>query len=96
MLIDSRWPIAALEWKNVCKFSFKAQGFGAGDMTWRVPPGTTYRITSRAGTAPQAVFSIKSTDAGHLKVALPSSQIAAEVEASCVGEKQAMAVQHVR
>lgn len=44
-LVSSRWQIDTLN-RNGCGFSFRAQGFGTGDMVWRTSPGRGYRVTT--------------------------------------------------
>jgi polysaccharide biosynthesis protein PelA len=46
-LVHSRWPVRALA-REAREFSFKAGGFGAGEMVWRVAPNSRWRV-SRAG-----------------------------------------------
>ena len=47
-LIDSRWPIAglAIDGRN---FAFNAQGFGPGEMVWKVPESGRYQVTAEDG-----------------------------------------------
>ena len=44
-LVESRWPIRKLTMVD-STFSFQAQGFGVGSMTWRVEAGQRYRIVA--------------------------------------------------
>ena len=47
-LIDSRWPIEDLA-VDGRTFSFRAQGFGAGEMTWKVVEPGRYQVTAEDG-----------------------------------------------
>ena len=44
-LVESRWPVRKLAMVD-STFSFQAQGFGVGSMTWRVEAGRRYRIVA--------------------------------------------------
>ena len=50
-LISSHWQIRDLKRVDDCRVSFKAEGFGNGDMTWKVAPGRRYDISVRRGGA---------------------------------------------
>jgi len=43
-LVESRWVISHLT-HDSCGFSFKASGFGRGDMTWQLPARRAYRVS---------------------------------------------------
>lgn len=43
-LIESRWPVRALA-RAAREFAFKAGGFGAGEMVWRVAPNSRWRVS---------------------------------------------------
>jgi hypothetical protein len=47
-LIDSRWPIEGLSIDRQT-FAFRAQGFGAGEMTWKVEEAARYQIVAEDG-----------------------------------------------
>lgn len=47
-LIDSRWPVEALR-SEESGFAFTAQGYGAGEMTWKVPRPGRYRVVADDG-----------------------------------------------
>lgn len=47
-LIDSRWPLEGLSVEER-SFSFRARGFGAGEMTWKVAGAGRYRIVADEG-----------------------------------------------
>jgi hypothetical protein len=44
MLVHSRWAIAELQ-HAATAFSFTAEGFGPGEMLWRVAPGRSYALS---------------------------------------------------
>ena len=46
-LIDSRWRVSALKRSEACGFSFRAEGYGPGDMTWRTEPSRRFEIVVR-------------------------------------------------
>lgn len=48
-LIDSRWRVWGLK-NDGNKLSMKAQGFGQGTMTWRVPENAEYKILVNQGS----------------------------------------------
>ncbi len=89
VLVDSRWPIEALKWNSSCQFSFKAQGFGSGDMTWRVRPGTNYTLLARTGSTILSETTAKSNEAGQLDVSLPSSENQLSIEIACTISERA-------
>lgn len=47
-LVGSRWPVRGLA-RGADGFAFKAGGFGAGEMVWRVAPGSRWRIAREGG-----------------------------------------------
>jgi polysaccharide biosynthesis protein PelA len=47
-LIESRWPIEGLELDGRA-FSFRARGFGPGEMVWKVPEPGRYQIVAEHG-----------------------------------------------
>lgn len=50
VLAQSRWPVSGLRWDGD-GFRFEAGGYGAGDMTWRVPAAGQYEVTTADGLA---------------------------------------------
>ena len=44
MLVHSRWAVAELQ-HTAAAFSFAAEGFGPGEMLWRVAPGRNYALS---------------------------------------------------
>lgn len=42
-LVESRWQVEGLAGTQQ-RFTFRARGFGRGEMTWKVDSGGTYRI----------------------------------------------------
>lgn len=48
-LVESRWPIRGLA-RDAAGIAFKAGGFGAGEMVWRVAPSSRWRVTRDGGT----------------------------------------------
>ena len=47
-LIDSRWPIEGLTVEGQ-SFAFQAQGFGPGEMTWKVGEPGRYQVIAEDG-----------------------------------------------
>ncbi len=47
-LVDSRWPIEGLSLDGP-SFAFRAQGFGPGEMTWKVAEPGRYRVMAEDG-----------------------------------------------
>jgi polysaccharide biosynthesis protein PelA len=68
MLVHSRWPIAELR-RSASGFSFAAEGFGAGEMLWRVSPGLDYALSLDG----QPFATVRANAAGELSFALPAA-----------------------
>jgi hypothetical protein len=47
-LVDSRWPVEKLAMDGK-SFAFRAQGFGTGEMTWRVEGAGRYQVSADDG-----------------------------------------------
>jgi hypothetical protein len=54
-LVESRWLIEALEVEGAA-FSFRARGFGAGEMTWHVPAAGRYEVVADDGERSLTTF----------------------------------------
>lgn len=63
-LVDARWRFSDMRISD-CDQSMTAQGFGAGDMTWRGRPNAAYRVRATRNGAP-LTEEIRWTDAGGL------------------------------
>ncbi len=44
-LVEGRWLLSGMA-REGCGFSVDAQGYGPGDMTWRVPPRQAYKVSA--------------------------------------------------
>ncbi len=67
-LVQSAWDIRTLvPFDDDLSAGFTAQGFGKGDMTWRVRPGRDYAVA--AGNAPAVI--VRSDGEGMLRLDLP-------------------------
>jgi hypothetical protein len=53
-LVESRWPLRGFA-RDGDGFAFRAGGFGPGEMVWRVPPGSRWRIARAGGPAIEAL-----------------------------------------
>lgn len=68
-LVESRWQIRALK-KEVCSFAFDAQGFGQGDMVWRVTPTQRYNVTASRNGELLYTTSLQASSDGDVMVAV--------------------------
>jgi polysaccharide biosynthesis protein PelA len=85
-LVGSRWQISNLKTSS-CAVTFKARGFGPGDMVWRgLRPGR-YAIIMQKTTGAPIEFAANAVDAsGELKLALPADGIdEVNVTVHCLG-----------
>lgn len=94
VLVNARWPVEALNWNSSCQFSFKAKGFGTGDMTWGVQPHKAFRVTVRAGSTYRAELDAESDESGQLHVSLPPSEQQLSVNFACTMSERAEAHVH--
>lgn len=68
-LVESRWLVERLE-RSACGLRARVEGFGPGDMTWRVPRGRRLAVeVSRDGVPIQMLAAAGDAD-GHLRLAL--------------------------
>jgi len=83
-LVDSRWQVSNAGSPDACHFSFRAIGYGAGDMTWRVEPERLYDIRmTRAGSLIES-SRIAADRTGQLALALSANAIdAVTIEIEC-------------
>ena len=72
-LIESRWQVSRLWWSKA-SFSFTAQGFGAGAMTWQVPAGR-YHIEAERNGRREALPEMEVDESGRLSVRLALSAL---------------------
>ena len=74
-LVDSRWQVSNFAAPDACHFSFRAVGYGTGDMTWRVAPERLYDIRmTRAGSLIES-SRIAADRTGQLALALSPNAI---------------------
>lgn len=74
-LVDARWRIFDLD-RGQDRFGFSAQGYGAGEMTWRLPkPGKYRAVASRGGTT-LASEAVDVGEDGQLRLSLAADAIA--------------------
>lgn len=70
-LIESRWHLSRLA-GDACSFSFAGEGYGPGDMSWRVAPDRRYEVEVAAAAAghPVARYEASSDASGALALHL--------------------------
>jgi len=75
-LIEARWRILELERRDGA-FSFMAQGYGQGAMSWRVPKAGRYRVIAERNSVELATLMVESDMAGILRFVLGADAIEA-------------------
>ena len=82
-LIDGRWQVSALS-RTRCKLAARAQGFGAGDMTWGgLEPGD-YIVIARYGGEPLTEVRATADEDGRLSFRLDTEAVeTVELEIRC-------------
>lgn len=83
VLVNARWQISKLAWQSACEFSFSAQGFGKGEMDWRVESAATFSVTARDGEKIRWQGTAVSDREGRLAYAIPPSDHALSVRLQC-------------
>jgi hypothetical protein len=73
-LIDSRWPAEGVSFEGG-DFAFRAQGYGAGEMSWKVPFPGRYRIVADDGESVRDTLAEAGPD-GILTFTLHNSRVA--------------------
>jgi hypothetical protein len=84
-LVSSRWQVFDRN-EQACGHSFKAQGYGPGDMMWQTAPSQSFaiRVVGSAGLISQTIATADS--AGHLAVSLsPTMNQVVDVRFDCHG-----------
>lgn len=91
VLVDARWPVEQLLWESTCHFSFEAQGFGKGDMTWLAEPNVLFRISAH-GEATHWELTASSDASGQLRISLPPTEVKLSIDLACMGGERAEAL----
>ncbi|MBF0131255.1 MAG: hypothetical protein HQL75_01540 [Magnetococcales bacterium] len=75
-LVDGRWQVFGVK-RAVDSFEFQAQGFGRGDMTWRVPVGGHFTIETfdAKGRSLNRISRETDGNGGLLRMSLPTSAL---------------------
>ena len=82
-LIDSRWQLKGLR-REACGFTFEAQGYGAGDMSWQTAPGQSFDVQASRGGVVLSNSVIEADASGRLKAPLAVNAVApVEVRLAC-------------
>ena len=82
-LIDSRWQIQGLH-RDACGFTFEAQGYGAGDMTWQTLPGQLFDVEASRNGVQQLAGVITADQSGKLVLPLKiDAQNPVQVRVAC-------------
>jgi polysaccharide biosynthesis protein PelA len=83
-LIESRWQVERLD-RSGDRFSFRAWGFGAGAMTWKVPASGRYEVVADDGERQVTSFAETDQD-GRIELTIGTRRLApAEVTVRLIG-----------
>ncbi|MCB1505070.1 MAG: hypothetical protein KDJ47_08850 [Hyphomicrobiaceae bacterium] len=82
-LRDSRWRLSGLKGDD-CQFSYEAQGFGEGDMSFQTAPGRRFDVSVNRGQENLAQVTARAGTDGVMQLALPAAAITpVQVEFAC-------------
>jgi hypothetical protein len=83
-LVESRWLVEGVE-HAPCGLRARVEGFGPGDMVWRVPPGRRFSVELSRDGATIERLAVASDDLGHLRVRLAPVSGAVTLGVACHG-----------
>jgi hypothetical protein len=72
-LVSARWPVAELK-HSASGWTFRAQGFGAGEFAWKTPQGGRFTIEISDGTEKKQITAVADAE-GRLEFTLPLSGV---------------------